>query len=427
MLARPATALPAMRAIHFPVEGAVHFRADFGNPRVGHTHQGNDLVGDRLQPLLSAVDGTVTKVVVDKGGTAGNYLIVTDAEGWEYRYLHMNNDSPDTDDNTNPGAWRFAPAAHVGARVVRGQHLGWLGDSGNAEDTTPHLHFEIRTPGGAPIDPWTSLRLATNIPEGTRCARDTNPPSLPDDDDITGYWQLGADGAVTTLGDAPYHGGGQPQAAGLIPAPSGGYRTVTTSGVVTSFGAPNLGDLSAIKLRADIVGVAATPKDDGFWLLGGDGGVFTFGTARFLGSTGAMTLNQPVVGMAPTPSGKGYWLVARDGGIFSFGTAGFYGSTGATVLNEPIVGIAPTPSGRGYWLVARDGGIFSFGDAPWLGSVPGTGACGEIEAVAIESTTTGIGYAVQTADGRVWSFGDAPELDDVSPGARVVDLAMLRD
>ena len=423
-LAPRAEALPTMRDIHFPVEGAVRFRPDFGAPRVGHTHQGNDLMGDQMQPLLSTVDGVVTKVITDRGGSAGNYLIIEDAQGWEYRYLHVNNDTPGTDDGANPAEWRFA--VRVGQRVSRGQHVAWMGDSGNAEETAPHLHFEIRTPGGAPIDPWTSLRLAEGIPEGTMCNRDTNPRPLPDDDAITGYWQLGADGTIVTLGEAPFHGAGRPYAAAMSTAPNGGYRTATTNGLVTSLGAPSLGDLAGMRLAADVVGMASTPNGDGYWLLGRDGGVFSFGTARFFGSTGAMVLNQPVVGMAPTRSGRGYWLVARDGGVFTFGSAGFFGSTGAMTLNEPIVDMAPTPSGQGYWLVARDGGIFSFGDAPWLGSVPGTGACGAIEAVSIAATTTGLGYAVQTADGRVWPFGDAPEADDAGGGVRVVDFAMLR-
>ena len=89
-----------------------------------------------------------------------------------------------------------------------------------------------------------------------------------------------------------------------------------------------------------------------------------------------MALNKPIVGMAATPSGNGYWLVASDGGIFSFGDATFHGSTGAIALNKPIVGMAATPSGNGYWLVASDGGIFSFGDATFHGS---TGA------IALES------------------------------------------
>ena len=41
-----------------------------------------------------------------------------------------------------------------------------------------------------------------------------------------------------------------------------------------------------------------------------------------------MRLNKPVVGMAATPDGNGYWLVASDGGIFAYGDAQFYGSTG---------------------------------------------------------------------------------------------------
>ena len=91
-----------------------------------------------------------------------------------------------------------------------------------------------------------------------------------------------------------------------------------------------------------------------------------------LGSTGDIPLNHPIVGMAATPSGNGYWLVASDGGIFAFGDAGFFGSTGETPLNHPIVGMAATPSGSGYWLVASDGGIFAFGDAPDnLGSLAG--------------------------------------------------------
>jgi hypothetical protein len=71
-----------------------------------------------------------------------------------------------------------------------------------------------------------------------------------------------------------------------------------------------------------------------------DGGIFGFGDATFFGSQGGSPINQPVVGMAATPDGNGYWLVASDGGIFAFGDATFYGSMGGSPLNQPVIGIA---------------------------------------------------------------------------------------
>ena len=44
-----------------------------------------------------------------------------------------------------------------------GQIIGWVGDSGNAEFTPPHLHFEIRMPNGLPVDPYKSLKAAKRI------------------------------------------------------------------------------------------------------------------------------------------------------------------------------------------------------------------------------------------------------------------------
>jgi hypothetical protein len=55
---------------------------------------------------------------------------------------------------------------------------------------------------------------------------------------------------------------------------------------------------------------------------------------------GGTRLNAPVVGMAAAPDGNGYWLAAADGGVFSFGSAPFEGSMGGERTNAPIVGIA---------------------------------------------------------------------------------------
>jgi hypothetical protein len=68
--------------------------------------------------------------------------------------------------------------------------------------------------------------------------------------------------------------------------------------------------------------------------------VSTFGNAAFYGSEGGQSLNAPVVGMAATPDGNGYWLVTKDGGIFTFGNAPFNGS-GAGNFTAPVVAITP--------------------------------------------------------------------------------------
>ena len=73
--------------------------------------------------------------------------------------------------------------------------------------------------------------------------------------------------------------------------------------------------------------------------MASDGGIFTFGDAAFFGSTGAITLNQPIVGMAATPTGEGYWLVAADGGIFTFGDATYLGSAVGTPNLGVVVGL----------------------------------------------------------------------------------------
>ena len=60
----------------------------------------------------------------------------------------------------------------------------------------------------------------------------------------------------------------------------------------------------------------------------------------------AIRLNQPIVGIAATPTGNGYWLAASDGGIFAFGDARFHGSTGGMRLSAPITGLAARAARR---------------------------------------------------------------------------------
>lgn len=157
------TTVPGLvRPLTFPVDGAVHFVDTFGAPRSGgRTHQGIDLMGAKMTPLVAAADGTVTALRHDSSGLSGNSLTITDAEGWRYVYIHINNDTPGTDDGANLREHAFAPDIVKGTDVVAGQHVAYLGDSGNAEDAGAHLHFELHAPDGTVVNPYASLRAAS--------------------------------------------------------------------------------------------------------------------------------------------------------------------------------------------------------------------------------------------------------------------------
>ncbi len=428
-----------LRRIHLPVEGSFSYSDDFHDPRSGgRLHQGNDLMTSKHRPLLAAADARVRRITIDDGANEGNMLALRDAEGWEYWYLHINNDTPGTDDGANPLEYAFAPGIEVGTRVKAGQVIAFAGDSGNAEGTSSHLHFEIHQPDGTAVSPYPSLRIAQGYRYGDHCAFDTNPPRDPDPDSAAGYWQLGADGGVFSFGEVGFFGSTGDRvlnrpAVAMAALPGGsGYWFAASDGGVFAFGdARFFGSTGDIVLNQPIVGMAATGSGKGYWMVARDGGVFAFGDARFFGSTGDIALNQPIVGMAATPTGKGYWLVAADGGIFTFGDAGFFGSTGDVRLNQPIVGMAATGSGDGYWMVARDGGIFTFGDAGYFGSLPGSGLCREgSPATRLVASATSAGYWVATADGAVTPFGDATDFGSrvrlgLPPGPAVLDLVMV--
>jgi ribosomal protein L24E len=205
-----------------------------------------------------------------------------------------------------------------------------------------------------------------------------------------------------------------------------GFWLLGRDGGVFSFGtAAYYGSIGNIPLNKQIVAMAAKPDSSGYWFVASDGGIFAY-KAPFWGSTGSLPLTKPIVGMAATPSGQGYWLVASDGGIFAFGDAGFYGSTGAIALNKPIVGMAPTPDGKGYWLVASDGGIFAFGDAPFYGSTGNITLNQPI--VGMAATPSGKGYWFVASDGGVFAFGDARFLGSAvsDSGVPVVGMAATK-
>ncbi len=148
--------------IIFPVQGGASFSDDFGDPRSGGTHEGNDLMAPKMTPILAARGGQIVFAPITEP-SYGYMLSISGDDGYKYNYIHINNDTPGTDDGKGGTIYAYAPGIQQGVTVTQGQHIAWVGDSGDAENTGPHLHFEIRLPDGSPIDPYPYLNIALKI------------------------------------------------------------------------------------------------------------------------------------------------------------------------------------------------------------------------------------------------------------------------
>ena len=154
-------AAPDLYEMRFPVDGPHSFTDSFGAPREGkRVHQGIDIFAEKLTPVVAVADGVVRKTAT--GSTAGRYIVVEHDDGWLSYYLHLNNDSPGTDDGR-----RAQPVAGIvpGAVVKAGDLLDYVGDSGNAESTPSHLHFELHRRNGDIVNPYPHLLAAAGASE----------------------------------------------------------------------------------------------------------------------------------------------------------------------------------------------------------------------------------------------------------------------
>ena len=148
--------------LEFPVDGAHHFWDTFWAARSHGPHHSQDLMAGKMVRVVAAADGTVRLVnwssrLDDLNPERCCTLVIRHDDGWESWYIHLNNDTPGTDDGR---AWGIADGITPGVRVSRGQLVAWVGDSGNAEHTAPHLHFELRDPEGTIVNPYQALRAA---------------------------------------------------------------------------------------------------------------------------------------------------------------------------------------------------------------------------------------------------------------------------
>lgn len=129
------------RALPVPVSGVAVARLqdNYGAPRSGgRSHEGIDIFAPRHTPVVSTTEGFVLAVRTNRLG--GNVVWVAGPAGWRHYYAHLEGWSTLED-----GQW-----------VEPGTILGYVGNSGNAAGTPPHLHYGIYTPNGV-VNPFPLL------------------------------------------------------------------------------------------------------------------------------------------------------------------------------------------------------------------------------------------------------------------------------
>jgi hypothetical protein len=380
-------AVPTTNA--FPIQGYnwTSCHPNFGDYRAGppvHTHKGNDCFAPKGTPLLAVETGRTSCTY---GGLGGNGIDLRGTSGTLYYYAHLDR--------------QFI----CGQAVTRGQVIGTLGETGNA-DGSPQLHFEIHPGGGAAVDPYPYLKQWGSGP----------PPPPPEEDFYwrgieaapggNGYWMVGRDGGVFSFGSARFAGsmGGKKLSQPVVDMsadPDGtGYRLLGKDGGVFAFGASYNGN--AIGKAFDYyTGIASTKSGHGYWIAGAHGGVYSFGDAKFAGSMGGKQLNAVIVDIEADPDGHGYWLLGKDGGVFAF-DAPYLGNAKGLAF-DTFADIEASKSGHGYWIAGAHGGVYSFGDAKFAGSMGGKHLNAPIQGMTADPD--GTGYWLVGGDGGVFSFG----------------------
>lgn len=134
--------MPAPSSLMVPVSGVRRqdLRDTWGGPRGGgRKHEGIDIFARRGTPVVAATEGIVMRVGSNRLG--GQVVWVLGPAGQRHYYAHLD---------------RFADV-RPGMRVEAGRTLGYVGTTGNAKGTPPHLHYGVYGPGGA-TNPYAMLR-----------------------------------------------------------------------------------------------------------------------------------------------------------------------------------------------------------------------------------------------------------------------------
>jgi len=130
---------PAPGALHHPLPGQ-RFVDTWGAARPGgRRHEGVDIFAPRGTPIRATTRGVVTRV--GENAIGGRTVTVMGPGGFNHYYAHL-----DRYGNVRPGSW-----------VNAGDVIGYVGNTGNARTTPPHLHYGVYTPTWQAVNPYPLL------------------------------------------------------------------------------------------------------------------------------------------------------------------------------------------------------------------------------------------------------------------------------
>ena len=148
-----ANAISSLLDMAPPISGLAlaDLRDSFDEIHNGHRHEAIDIMEPRGTPVHAVVSGTIRKLFLSKPG--GNTIYEFDETSvYCYYYAHLD---------------RYADGLREGQRVERGDVIGFVGSTGDADARSPHLHLAIVDLGpekqwwkGTAIDPYPDLVAA---------------------------------------------------------------------------------------------------------------------------------------------------------------------------------------------------------------------------------------------------------------------------
>jgi murein DD-endopeptidase MepM/ murein hydrolase activator NlpD len=143
----------APSGLAIPVAGvrAIQLSDTYAQARAGgaRVHDAIDIMAPRGTPVVAAADGTVEKLFFSRGGGGITAYVRSADRQWSYYYAHLD---------------AYAAGLAEGQRIRRGDPVGTVGSTGNADPADPHLHFAVNRMGpadrwwqGTPINPYPLL------------------------------------------------------------------------------------------------------------------------------------------------------------------------------------------------------------------------------------------------------------------------------